>query len=103
MTKHSYTATFKRKDETVFTKRFLASDLFEADEHALQYATKRDILYLDLGLQFSRKVSYVVLYVAFLKGLYGLLVFIACQKLVLWWILIEGIKPEIVDKKEIKC
>ena len=32
MTKHSYTATFKRKDETVFTKRFLASDLFEADE-----------------------------------------------------------------------
>jgi hypothetical protein len=41
--------------------------------------------------------------VAFLKGLNGLLVFIACQKLVLWWILIEGIKPEIVDKKEIKC
>ena len=39
----------KRKDETVFTKRFLASDLFEAVEHALEYATKRDILYLDLG------------------------------------------------------
>ena len=33
MTKHIYTATFKRKDETVFTKTFLASD----------------ILYLDLG------------------------------------------------------
>lgn len=51
MSKHRYryTATFKRKDETVFTKTFLASDLFEADEHALQYATKRDILYLDLG------------------------------------------------------
>ena len=49
MTKHSYTATFKRKDGFVFTKRFLASDLFEADEHALEYATKRDILYLDLG------------------------------------------------------
>lgn len=49
MAKHRYTATFKRKDETVFTKTFLASDLFEADEHALQYATKRDILYLDLG------------------------------------------------------
>ncbi|MDB8610346.1 MAG: hypothetical protein ACLTZN_02210 [Streptococcus sp.] len=49
MAKHSYTATFKRKDETVFTKRFSASDLFEADEHALEYATKRDILYLDLG------------------------------------------------------
>lgn len=48
MTKHRYTATFKRK-ETVFTKTFLASDLFEADDHALQYATKRDILYLDLG------------------------------------------------------
>lgn len=49
MTKYSYVVKFKRKDETVFTKRFLASDLFEADEHALQYATKRDILYLDLG------------------------------------------------------
>lgn len=49
MTKHSYTATFKRKDETVFTKSFLASDLFEADEQALEYATKRDILYLDFG------------------------------------------------------
>ena len=49
MTKHSYTATFKRKDETNFTKTFLASDLFEADEYALEYATKRDILYLDLG------------------------------------------------------
>jgi hypothetical protein len=49
MTKHSYVAKFKRKDETVFTKRFLASDLFEADEQALEYATKRDILYLDLG------------------------------------------------------
>lgn len=49
MTKHGYTATFKRKDETVFTKTFLASDLFEADEYALEYATKRDILYLDLG------------------------------------------------------
>ena len=49
MTKHSYTATFKRKDGFVFTKRFLASDLFEADEHALEYSTKRDILYLDLG------------------------------------------------------
>lgn len=49
MTKHSYVAKFKRKDGFVFTKRFLASDLFEADEHALQYATERDILYLDLG------------------------------------------------------
>ena len=49
MTKHSYVAKFKCKDETVFTKTFLASDLFEADEHALEYATKRDILYLDLG------------------------------------------------------
>ena len=49
MTKYSYVVKFKRKDETVFTKRFLASDLFEADEYALQYATKRDILYLDLG------------------------------------------------------
>ena len=29
MTKHIYTATFKRKDETVFTKTFLASDLFD--------------------------------------------------------------------------
>ncbi|MDB8614058.1 hypothetical protein PNU26_06560 [Streptococcus salivarius] len=48
MTKHSYVAKFKRKDETVFTKRFLASDLFEAVEHALEYGTKRDILYLDL-------------------------------------------------------
>lgn len=46
MTKHRYVAKFKRKDETVFTKRFLASDLFEADEYAL---TKRGILYLDLG------------------------------------------------------
>ena len=49
MTKHSYTATFKRKVGFVFTKWFLASDLFEADEHALEYATNRDILYLDLG------------------------------------------------------
>lgn len=49
MTKHSYTATFKCKDETVFTKTFLASDLFEADEYALEYATKRGMLYLDLG------------------------------------------------------
>ena len=49
MTKHRYTATFKRKDEIVFTKRFLASDLFVADDYALQYATERDILYLDLG------------------------------------------------------
>lgn len=49
MSKHSYIATFKRKDETAFTKTFLASDLFEADEHALEYATKRGILYLDLG------------------------------------------------------
>lgn len=49
MSKHRYTTTFKRKDETVFTKTFLASDLFEADEHALEYATNRDILYLDLG------------------------------------------------------
>ena len=48
MSKHSYISTFKRKDETVFTKTFLASDLFEADEYALEYATKRDILYLDL-------------------------------------------------------
>ena len=31
MTKHGYT------------------DLFEADEYGLEYATKRDILYLDLG------------------------------------------------------
>ena len=49
MSKHRYTATFKCKDETVFTKNFLASDLFEADDHALQYATNRDILQLDLG------------------------------------------------------
>lgn len=49
MTKHGYTATFKREDETIYTKTFLASDLFEADDHALQFATKRDILYLDLG------------------------------------------------------
>ena len=49
MSKHRYTATFKRKDETVFTKTFLASDLFEADEYALQYVTKRGDLYLDLG------------------------------------------------------
>ena len=49
MTKHGYTATFKRKDETIYTKTFLASDLFEADEYALEYATKRDILYLVLG------------------------------------------------------
>lgn len=49
MTKHRYVAKFKRKDETLFTKNFLASDLFEADEQALEYATKRDILYLDLG------------------------------------------------------
>ena len=34
MTKHGYTATFKRKDETVFTKTFLA--LFEADDYALE-------------------------------------------------------------------
>ena len=49
MTKHSYTATFKRKDATVFAKTFLASDLFEADEYALQYVTKRGVLYLDVG------------------------------------------------------
>lgn len=49
MTKHRYVAKFKRKDKTVFTKRFLASDLFEADEHAQQYATKRGNLYLYLG------------------------------------------------------
>lgn len=49
MSKHRYTATFNRKDETVFTKTILASDLFEADEYALEYATKRGILYLDLG------------------------------------------------------
>lgn len=49
MTKHRYVAKFKRKDATVFAKTFLASDLFEADEHALEYATKRGILYLDLG------------------------------------------------------
>ena len=30
-------------------RKNLASDLFEAVEHALEYATKRDILYLDLG------------------------------------------------------
>lgn len=59
MSKHRYryTATFKRKDETVFTKTFLASDLFEADEHALQYATKRDILYLDLGPAEEQKIQ----------------------------------------------
>lgn len=85
MTKHSYTATFKRKDRTVFSKTFLASDLFEADEYALEYATKRDILYLDLGPADQQKVKLRILYVAFLKGLNGLLVFIACQKLVLWW------------------
>lgn len=85
MTKHSYTATFKRKDETVFTKTFLASDLFEADEYALEYATKRDILYLDLGPADQQKVKLRILYVAFLKGLNSLLVFIDCQKLVLWW------------------
>ena len=49
MTKHGYTATFKREDETIYTKTFLASDLFEADEYGLEYATKRHILYLDLG------------------------------------------------------
>ena len=43
------------KMKTVFTKTFLASDLFEADEHALEYATKRDILYLDLGPAVTRK------------------------------------------------
>lgn len=78
MTKHSYTATFKRKDETNFTKTFLASDLFEADEYALEYATKRDILYLDLGPAVQQKVKLRILYVAFLKGLNGLLVSIAC-------------------------
>lgn len=81
MTKHRYTATFKRKDETVFTKTFLASDLFEADEQALEYATKRDILYLDLGYWF----------LSLAKN--------SCSG----GILIEGIKTEIVDKKEIKC
>lgn len=85
MTKHSYVAKFKCKDETVFTKKFLASDLFEADDHALEYATKRDILYLDLGPADQQKVKLRILYVTFLKGLNGLLVFIACQKLVLWW------------------
>ena len=65
MTKHSYTATFKRKDETVFTKSFLASDLFEADEQALEYATKRDILYLDLGPAEAQKIKLRILYVAF--------------------------------------
>lgn len=78
MTKYSYIVKFKRKDETVFTKRFLASDLFEADEHALEYATKRDILYLDLGPAVQQKVKLRILYVAFLKGLNGLLVSIAC-------------------------
>ena len=85
MIKHRYTATFKSKDETNFTKTFLASDLFEADEHALEYATKRDILYLDLGPAVQSKGKLRILYVAFLKGLNGLLVFITCQKLVLWW------------------
>ena len=65
MSKHRYTATFKRKDETVFTKTFLASDLFEADEYALQYATKRDILYLDLGPAEAQKIKLRILYVAF--------------------------------------
>ena len=65
MTKHSYVAKFKRKDETVFTKRFLASDLFEAVEHALEYATKRDILYLDLGPAEAQKIKLRILYVAF--------------------------------------
>ena len=65
MTKHSYTATFKRKDGFVFTKRFLASDLFEADEHALEYATNRDILYLDLGPAEAQKIKLRILYVAF--------------------------------------
>lgn len=78
MTKHRYTATFKRKDETNFTKRFLASDLFEADEYALEYATKRDILYLDLGPAVQQKVKLRIFYVAFLKGLNGLVVSIAC-------------------------
>lgn len=72
MTKHSYVAKFKRKDGFVFTKRFLASDLFEADEHALEYATKRDILYLDLGPAVQQKVKLRILYVAFLKGIYGM-------------------------------
>ncbi len=84
MTKHGYTATFKREDETIYTKTFLASDLFEADEYGLEYATKRDILYLDLGPAVQQKGKLRILYVAFLKGLNGLLVFIACQKLVLW-------------------
>ena len=37
------------KTKPSLRKGFLASDLFEAVEHALEYATKRDILYLDLG------------------------------------------------------
>ena len=65
MSKHSYIATFKRKDETVFTKTFLASDLFEADEYALEYATKRDILYLDLEPAVQQKVKLRILYVVF--------------------------------------
>ena len=65
MSKHSYIATFKRKDETVFTKTFLASDLFEADEYALEYATKRDILNLDLEPAVQQKVKLRILYVAF--------------------------------------
>ncbi len=44
-----FTGSIKREDETIYTKTFLASDLFEADEYGLEYATKRDILYLDLG------------------------------------------------------
>ena len=65
MTKHRYVEKFKRKDETVFTKRFLASDLFQADEYALEYATKRDILYLDLGSAVQQKGKLGILYVAF--------------------------------------
>ena len=34
---------------SVKTKPSLRKGLFEAVEHALEYATKRDILYLDLG------------------------------------------------------
>ena len=72
MTKHRYTATFKRKDETNFTKTFLASDLFEADELRLGIMLLSvDILYLDLGsCSLVRKLSYVF-YIdwPFLKGL----------------------------------
>ena len=65
MSKHRYTATFKRKDETVFTKTFLTPDLFEGDEQALEYATNRDILYLDLGPAEEQKIKLRFLYVAF--------------------------------------